>query len=104
MCFQHDIVYGDFPRKTAPNKLLCDKAFDIAENSKCGRYQIGLASIVYRFFDKKSTSTNILVTGTDISAGGTVTSANKSAIKNKNVIDLYDKFALFVPLKNGKIF
>ena len=35
--FQHDIAYGDFkdlPRKTACHKLLCNKAFNIAENPK----------------------------------------------------------------------
>ena len=29
-----------------------DKAFDIAENPKCGGYQRGLALVVYNCFDK----------------------------------------------------
>ena len=32
-CFQHDMAYGDFKdlnRRTAPDKVLRDKAFDIA--------------------------------------------------------------------------
>ena len=33
-----------------------DKAFNIAKNSKYGGYQRGLASMVYKFFDKKSAS------------------------------------------------
>ena len=56
-CFQHDMVYGDFKdlkiRKTAPDKVLRDKAFNIAKNPKYDGYQKGLASMVYTFFDKK---------------------------------------------------
>ena len=38
-CFQHDIAYGNFkdlPRKTASDKVLLDKAFNIAKNPKYG--------------------------------------------------------------------
>ena len=55
-CFQQDTTYGDFkdlPRRTASDKVLRDKAFNIAKNPKYDGYQCGLASIVYRFFDKK---------------------------------------------------
>ena len=31
-----------------------DKAFNIAKNAKYDRYQRGLASMVYKFFDKKT--------------------------------------------------
>ena len=34
--------------------MLRDKAFNIAKNPKCDEYQRGLASMVYIFFDKKS--------------------------------------------------
>ena len=54
-CFQHDMTYGDFKdltRRRAPDKILCDKAFDIAKYPKYGEYQRGLAWMVYRFFDK----------------------------------------------------
>ena len=36
-CFQHDVAYGDFkylPRRTASDKVLPDKAFNIAKNPK----------------------------------------------------------------------
>ena len=55
-CFQHDTAYGDFKdlgRRTASDKVLRDKAFNIAKNAKYNRYQRGLASMVYKFFDKK---------------------------------------------------
>ena len=57
-CFQHEMPFGDFKdltRRTASDKLLRDKAFNITENPKCDGYQRGLASMVYKFFDQKST-------------------------------------------------
>ena len=58
-CFQHDMAYGDFKdlnRRTASNKILRDKAFTIAKTPKYNGYQRGLASMVYKFFYKKSAS------------------------------------------------
>ena len=55
-CFQHDMAYGrfkDLNRRTAADKALRDKAFNIATNPKYDGYQRGLASMVYKFFDKK---------------------------------------------------
>ena len=52
-CFQHDMAYGDFKdlkRRTASDKILRDKAFNIAKNPKYDGYQGGLTSIVYKFF------------------------------------------------------
>ena len=51
------MAYGDFKdlaRRTASDKILRDKAFNIAKNPKYDGYQRGLASMVYKFFDKKS--------------------------------------------------
>ena len=56
-CFQHGMAYGDFKdlaRRTASDKVLRGKAFSIAKNPKYDGYQRGLASMVYKFFDKKS--------------------------------------------------
>ena len=55
-CFQHHMAYGDFKdvkRRTFSDKVLKDKAFNIAKNPKYDGYQRGLASMV---FDKKSAS------------------------------------------------
>ena len=41
-------------RRTAADKVLRDKAFNIAKYPKYDGYQIGLASMVYRKFDKKT--------------------------------------------------
>ena len=54
-CFQHDMAYRDFKdlaRRTASDKVLRDIAFNIVKNPKCDRYQRGLASMVYKFYDK----------------------------------------------------
>ena len=56
-CFQHDMAYGgfeDWTRRTASDKILCDNAFNIAKNPKYDGCQSGLASMVYKFFDKKT--------------------------------------------------
>ena len=51
------MAYGDFndlPKRTAADTLLRDKAFKIANYQNYDGYQKGLASMVYKFFDKKS--------------------------------------------------
>ena len=42
----------DLPRRTAADKVLCNKAFDIVKNSKYDGYQPGLISMVYKLSDK----------------------------------------------------
>ena len=57
VCCQHDITYEDFKdltRRTASDKILRDKSFNIAKNPKNDGYQHGLASMIYKFFDIKS--------------------------------------------------
>ena len=46
-------------RRTQSDKVLKDKAFKIASNPKYDGYQRGLASMVYKFLDKKSKGTGI---------------------------------------------
>ena len=58
-CFQHDSAYADHKdliNRTEADKVLRDKAYDIASNPKYDGYHRGLASMVYKFFDKKSTA------------------------------------------------
>ena len=57
-CFQHDSSYAnhkDLINRTKSDKVLRDKAYNIASNPEYDGYQRRLASIVYKFFDKKST-------------------------------------------------
>ena len=61
-CFHHDMANGDFKhlkRRTASDKILRNIAFNIAKNPKYDGYQRGLASMVYKFFDKKSTGSSV---------------------------------------------
>ena len=58
-CFQHNMVYAyfkDLKRRIASDKILKDKAFNIAKNPKYDGYKRGLASMAYKIFDKKSAS------------------------------------------------
>ena len=60
--FQHYMTYGktkDLVKRTQPDKVLKDKAFKIVSNPKYDGYQRGLASMVYKFFDKKSKGSGI---------------------------------------------
>ena len=45
--------FKDLTRRATSDKILRDKAFNIAENSKYDGYKKGLASVIYKFFDKK---------------------------------------------------
>ena len=54
-CFQHDMAYSkfkDLAKRTQSDKVVRDKAFEIASNPKYDGYQRGSASIVYKFFYK----------------------------------------------------
>ena len=58
-CFQHDSAYADHKdlvNRTEADKILKDKACDIASNPEYNGYQKGLASMVYKFFDSKVAS------------------------------------------------
>ena len=61
-CFWYKIAYGyfkDLIRRTASDKILGDKTFNIAKNPKYDGYQKGLTWMVYKFFDKKTSSGGI---------------------------------------------
>ena len=61
-CFQHDMAYGkykDLTKRTQSDKVLRDKAFEIASNPKYDGYQRDLASMVFKMFDKISTGSGM---------------------------------------------
>ena len=78
-----DMACGDFKDLviiTASDKILLDKAFNIAKNTKYNGYQSGITSMVYKFFDKKSASlaqSETVATRDKYASGG--------AIKNENI-------------------
>ena len=92
------MAYGDFKdskRRTTADNVLRDKAFNIAKNPKYDRYQRGLASMVYKFFDKKTKCSD-------------VTLAKKSAIKsipqNEQLAEEFHKPIIRNLKKRGSIF
>ena len=59
------MVYGDFEklnRRTAADKVLHHKTFNIAINRKYGGYQCVIASMVYKFFDKNTSGVAAVLT------------------------------------------
>ena len=61
--FEHDMAFGkskDLVKRTQSDKVLKGKAFKIASNPKYNGYQRGVASMVYKFFDKKSSESGIV--------------------------------------------
>ena len=133
-CFQHDSAYADHKdliNRTEADKVLRDKAYDIASNPKYDGYQRGLASMVYKFFDKKSigsgiASSSILaderhkpiirkfnkrkvysqfkdnIWGVDLADMQSLSRKNKGIKYLLCVIDLYSKYAFVIPLKDKK--
>ena len=56
------MAYGNFKdlaRRTASDNVLRDKTFNAAKNPKYDRYQRGFASMVYKFFVKKSKGSGV---------------------------------------------
>ena len=62
LVFNNDMAYGkskDLAKRIQSDKVLRDKAFKIASDPKYDGYQRGLASSVYKFFNKKSSGSGI---------------------------------------------
>ena len=92
-CFQHDSAYVDHKdliNRTKADKILRDKGYNIAKNPKYDGYQRCLASIVYKFFDKKSTGNgiNTIKSSSSILAD----ESNKPIIKKFEKIKVYSQF------------
>ena len=133
-CFQHESAYADHKdliNRTEADKVLRDKAYNIASNPKYDGYQRGLASMVYKFFDKKSTGSGIASSsiladelhkpiikkfekrkvysqfkdnmwGLDLADMQSLSKKNKGIKYLLCVIDLYSKYAFVIPLKDKK--
>ena len=133
-CFQHDSTYADHKdliNRTKSDKVLRDKEYDIASNPEYDVYQRGLASMVYKFFDKKSTGSGIAsssiladelhkpvikkfnkrkvysqfkdnIWGVDLADMQSLSRKNKGIKYLLCAIDLYSKYAFVIPLKDKK--
>ena len=99
-CFQHDSAYLDHKdviNRTEADKVLRDKAYDIASNPEYDDYQRSLASMVYKFFDKKSTAehSSLERMGSGIARDSSLILAgelHKPVIKKFNKRKVYSQF------------
>ena len=90
-CFQHDSAYADHKdliNRTKSDKVFRDKAYNIASNPEYDGYQRGLASIVYKFFDKKSMGSGIMKNSSLILAD----ELHKPVIRKLNKRKVYSQF------------
>ena len=96
-CFQHDSAYADHKdliNRTKSDKALRDKAYDIASNPEYDGYQRSLASMVYKFFNKKSTGSSFkkLKNATKPSSSILADELHKSIIRKFNKRKVYSQF------------
>ena len=94
-CFQYDMAYRDFKdikRRTAFNKILRDQAFNIAKNPKNDGYQTGLASMVYKFFDKKSERSGVATNNVIKQSIQLADELHKPIIRKFKKIKVYSSF------------
>ena len=90
-CFQHDSAYADnkdLINRTKADKVLKAKAYNIASNPEYHGYQRGLASMVYKFFDKKSMGSGFVKESSLILAD----ELHKPVIKKFNKRKVYSQF------------
>ena len=90
-CFQHDSAYADHNdliKRTKADKVLRDKAYNIASNPKYDGYQRGLASMVYKFFDKNSMGSGTAKPSSSILAD----ELHKPIIRKFNKRKVYSQF------------
>ena len=102
-CFQHDFAYADHKdliNRTETDKVLRYKAHDIASNPKYDGYQRGLASMVYTFFDKKSTAkpSSLERMGSGIARDSSSILANEL---HKPIIKKFDKRKVYSQFKDN---
>ena len=100
-CFQHDSAYADHKdliNRTEADKVLRDKAYDIASNPEYDGYQRGLASMVYKFFDKKSTGSGIATAGPSALARSSSLLADEL---HKPIINKFNKRKVYSQFKDN---
>ena len=84
------MAYGkwkDLAKRTQSDKGLRNKAFKIANGPKYDGYQRGLASVVYKFFDKKSSGSGVNEPNDQLA-----NELHKSIIKKFEKIKVYSSF------------
>ena len=108
-CFHDNVDYGkykDLIKRTASDRVLRDKTFEIESNPKYDGYERGLASMVYKFFDKKSKGRGIEFMPNqqlaDLADIQLINKYNKGIRYLLCVIDIFSKYGWVFPLKDRK--
>ena len=121
------MAYGDFKdskKRTAADKVLKNKAFNIAKDAKYDGYQRGFDSMVYKCFDKKTGGSGFKsipqneqlaeekkvvysafkdnIWGADLADMQLISKINKEFRFLSSVIDIFSKYAWVLPLKDKK--
>ena len=101
-CFAHDAAYSDsknITKITVADKILRDKAFNIAKDTKYDGYQRGLGSIVYKFFDKKSAGSG----AKHVNNNAKLATLNQQLAKelHKPIIKKFEKRKVHAAFKNN---
>ena len=94
-CFQHDSAYADHKdliNRTEADKVLRGKVYDIASNPKYDGYQRGLASMIYKFFDKKSAGSGITRNTIKSSSSILADELHKPIIRKFNKRKVYSQY------------
>ena len=100
-CFQHNSAYADHKdliNRTKSDKVLRDKVYNIASNPEYDGYQSGLATMVYKFFDKKSTSGP---SSLERMASGTASSSILADELHKPIIKKFNKRKVYSQFKDN---
>ena len=94
------MAYGkskDLVKGTQSGKVLKDKAFKVASDPKYDGYQRGLASMVYKFFDKKSALLN-KVSGSGIANEPNSQLANEL---HKTIVRKFKKIIVYLSFRDN---
>ena len=86
------MAYGDFKdlsKSTAYDKILRDKAFNVDKNSKCDRYDRGIVSMVYEFFNKGNS--------------GSSSAGKNESMSNKKLAEILHK-PIIITFEKGKVY
>ena len=92
VCFQHDMAYGKSKhliKRIQSDKILKNKAFNVACNPKYDAYQRGLVWTIYKFLDKKSKASDIVTTKPNYQLANKL---HKTIIRKFKKIKVYSSF------------
>ena len=97
--------------RTKSDKVLRDKAYNIASNPEYDGYQRGLASMVYKFFDKKSMGSGMVKHSSLESMGSGINTTKSSSLErnssiladelHKTVIKKFEKRKVYLQFKDN---